>query len=157
MEKTVQVLHVDDEPSLTEVAVDFLEQEHARIEVLSERDVGDALRRLEKNQVDCIVSEYDLPDTDGLEFLEAVREDHPDLPFILFTGKGSEEIASEAISSGVTDYLDKNTDDQLTVLADRITDAVSRHRSERNLRKSNERIRRLYGAVTDAVLVLDEE
>ena len=48
MKTPVQVLHVEDEPSLTELAADFLEREHDRIEVLSETDVGDALRRLEK-------------------------------------------------------------------------------------------------------------
>jgi DNA-binding NtrC family response regulator len=50
-----------------------------------------------------------MPGVDGLEFLASVREEYPDLPFILFTGKGSEEIASEAISRGVTDYLQKET------------------------------------------------
>ncbi len=46
---------------------------------------------------------------DGIEFLEAVREGHRDLPFILYTGKGSEEVASDAISAGVTDYLQKGS------------------------------------------------
>jgi len=49
--------------------------------------------------VDCIVSDYDMPRTNGIEFLEAVRDQHPELPFILYTGKGSEEVAGEAISA----------------------------------------------------------
>jgi len=43
----------------------------------------------------------------GLEFLEVVRADDPNLPFILFTGKGSEAVASDAFSAGATDYLQK--------------------------------------------------
>ena len=47
---------------------------------------------------------------DGLAFFGAVRDINLDLPFILFTGKGSEKIASEAFSAGVTDYLQKSTE-----------------------------------------------
>ena len=65
---------------------------------------------------------------DGLEFLERVREGHLELPFLLFTGRGSEEIAGRAISAGVSDYLQKGTgSDQLTVLANRIENTVEAH------------------------------
>jgi PAS domain S-box-containing protein len=78
-----------------------------------------------------------MPGTNGLELLEAVRNRYPDLPFILFTGKGSEEIASEAISAGVTDYLQKEVGtDQYTLLANRIERAVSERRTESALAES---------------------
>ncbi len=61
-----------------------------------------------------------MPGQDGIEFLESVRAIDEKLPFILFTGKGSEEVASEAISAGVTDYLQKHQGtDQYTMLANR--------------------------------------
>lgn len=50
---------------------------------------------------------YDMPRQTGIEFLETVREEYPGLPFILYTGKGSEEVAADAISAGVFDYLQK--------------------------------------------------
>jgi PAS domain S-box-containing protein len=66
--------------------------------------------------------------------LQAVRADHPDLPFILFTGKGSEEIASEAISAGVTDYLQKGGGfDRYEMLANRIENAVEARRASRRV------------------------
>lgn len=69
-----------------------------------------------------------MPGMNGIEFLESVRAIDEDLPFILFTGKGSEEVASEAISAGVTDYLQKQSGtDQYTILANRITNATSRN------------------------------
>ncbi len=72
-----------------------------------------------------------MPNQNGIEFLHAVRDDYPDLPFILFTGKGSEEVASKAISAGVTDYLQKEAGtDQYTVLANRIRNAVDRARAQ---------------------------
>lgn len=45
-----------------------------------------------------------MPGQTGIEFLEVVRDQYANLPFILFTGQGSDEIASDAISAGVTDY-----------------------------------------------------
>ena len=86
------------------------------------------------------------------------REDHPDLPFILFTGKGSEEVASEAITAGVSDYLNKGSGtDQYVLLANRIENLASRYRTERELQQSTERMRKLYGGITDAIFVLNED
>ena len=129
--REVSVLHVDDEAAFTDLVATFLEREDERLAVVTEQSAADGLAALDGGDIDCIVSDYQMPGTDGIEFLEAVREEHPDLPFILFTGKGSEEVASEAISAGVTDYLQKGGGtDQYTVLANRIQNAVARHRAE---------------------------
>lgn len=126
----IRVLHVDDEPDLTDLAATFLERadERLAIETVTNADIGLAL--LSDNEFDCIISDYDMPERNGIEFLRAVRETHPELPFILYTGKGSEEVASEAISTGVSDYLQKETGtDQYTVLANRIVNLVSQYRA----------------------------
>ncbi|MEA5388736.1 response regulator [Haloarculaceae archaeon H-GB11] len=126
----IHVLHVDDAPSFVEMTREFLQRE-LDVVFYAETSAADALDRLENAPIDCVVSDYQMPDTDGLTFLDAVRDRYPDLPFILFTGKGSEEIASEAISAGVTDYLQKATEtDQYAVLAHRIENAVERTRAE---------------------------
>jgi PAS domain S-box-containing protein len=75
-----------------------------------------------------------MPAQNGLEFLETVREKYLNLPFILYTSWGSEEIASEAISAGVTDYLQKETDTgHYELLAQRITNAVNQYRIQKEL------------------------
>ncbi|WP_136716702.1 PAS domain S-box protein [Halorientalis salina] len=133
----IRVLHVDDEPSLGETAALWLEKTSEHLSVVTETSAPEALDRLAEEPIDCIVSDYDMPGMNGLEFLEAVRESDPDLPFILFTGKGSEEIASEAISAGVTDYLQKEVGtDQYTVLANRIERAVGEQRTADALEES---------------------
>jgi DNA-binding NtrC family response regulator len=103
----IHVLHVDDEPEFAEMAATFLEREDDRFAVETAATASEGLAHLADEGVDCVVSDHDLPDRTGIEFLEAVREQHPDLPFVLYTGKGSEEVASDAISAGVTDYLQK--------------------------------------------------
>jgi DNA-binding NarL/FixJ family response regulator len=143
---SIAVLHVDDDQSVLDLTATFLEREDDRLDVVTANSVADALDALAEQSIDCVVSDYDMPDRNGLAFLDAVREDHPDLPFILFTGKGSEEIASEAISRGVTDYLQKETGtDQYTVLANRIRTAVS----ERRATRASNRLERLHDATRD--------
>ncbi|WP_158056179.1 hybrid sensor histidine kinase/response regulator [Halorussus halophilus] len=127
----VRVLLVDDDPDLADLSATYLERVRDGFDVTVETNPAAALGRLADERVDCVVSDYDMPEMDGLTFLDAVRDDHPTLPFVLFTGKGSEEIASEAISAGVTDYLQKESgSDQYEVLANRVENAVERQRAE---------------------------
>ena len=138
---TIHVLHVDDDPGFLDIASEFLERDTDRISVRTATSAADGLAILADEDVDCIVSDYDMPGTDGIEFLQTVRTDYSDLPFLLYTGKGSEGVASDAISAGVTDYLQKETGtDQYTILANRIENAVDRHRAQRLARESQQRI-----------------
>ncbi|WP_435365241.1 response regulator [Haloarchaeobius sp. DYHT-AS-18] len=149
--RRIHVLCVDDEPDLVELTSTFLEQESDRIVTTAATSVDDALDHLASAPVDCIVSDYQMPGRDGLAFLDAVRAEYGELPFVLFTGKGSEEIASEAISRGVTDYLQKSRGaDQYTVLANRIQNAVRGHRSEK-------RAENYLEASPDAIVIVDAE
>lgn len=134
--EAVCILHVDDDTQITELTKTYLERIDDEFTVTTAASAVEALTRLNENEFDCIISDYDMPNTDGIELLEIVREQHPDLPFILFTGKGSEEIASEAITAGVTEYLQKSGGtDQYTVLANRIKQAVARHRAEKQVER----------------------
>jgi len=141
---TVRVLHVDDDPDLGELVAVSLEREDDRFDVLTATGPDPAMDVLDSEPVDCVVSDYDMPGETGIEFLERVRESYPDLPFILYTGKGSEAVASDAISAGVTDYLQKGVGtDQYTLLANRIDNAVSAARSRNALEERNRRLETL--------------
>ena len=160
---TIDVLHVDDNPEFTDLVATFLREEDERIRVETATSAAQGLSMLADIDVDCVVSDYDMPGTNGIEFLAAVRERHPRLPFILYTGKGSEEVASEAISAGVTDYLQKGTGtDQYAILANRIGNAVAARRSageadrrRRRLEETSARLEVLFEDSPDMVNVHD--
>jgi CheY-like chemotaxis protein len=89
MDRGIRVLHVDDDPDIPRLATEFLERAHDRLTVEAVSDAEAGLERLRAASYDCVVSDYEMPGQDGIEFLESVRERHPDLPFILFTGKAA--------------------------------------------------------------------
>jgi len=127
----IRVLYVDDEPDFAEMAATFLEREDDRFEIETATSASEGLDRLAEDDFQCVVSDYDMPGQNGIEFLEAVRENRPALPFVLHTGKGSEEVASEAISAGVTDYLQKGCGtDRYALLANRIVNAIEHYLAE---------------------------
>ncbi|RQG90752.1 PAS domain-containing response regulator [Natrarchaeobius chitinivorans] len=130
----IQVLLVDDDQQLLNLTETFLERISNQIQVIKETDVNSGVEAVENRELDCVVSDYDMPKSNGLDFLKQIREDYSDLPFILFTGKGSEEIASDAISAGVTDYLQKGGGkDKYTVLANQIENLVGKYRAEQEV------------------------
>ena len=123
----IAVLLVDDEPGLPEAIGGYIERENDDIEVTTAASTLEAVSTLEEASFDCVVSDYQMPAISGLDFLKAVREQDAALPFIVFTAKGSERIASEAIATGVTDYVQKEPDpERFDVLVERIRRAVSR-------------------------------
>jgi PAS domain S-box-containing protein len=130
MSGAIDVLHVDDDPSVLDLTEAYLERELDAVAVTSVTDPETALDRLDEAAFDCVVSDYDMPAMDGLAFFETLRERHRKVPFVLYTGKGSEEIASQALNAGVTGYFQKGGPEQLRRLANRVDQAVEEYRTK---------------------------
>jgi PAS domain S-box-containing protein len=156
--RTIRVLHVDDDSAFLDLASTLLERTDEAFDVTTLEDASTALEALGAERFDCVVSDYDMPGMDGLDLLRAVREMDPDVPFVLFTGRGSEEVASEAISVGVTEYMQKDTKpDQFVVLANRIRNAVERYWAETSLDEVESRYRRMLQTSPSPVVLFDGE
>ncbi|MFB6189753.1 MAG: PAS domain S-box protein [Halapricum sp.] len=153
----IRVLHVDDNAEFADTAAAFLERDDDRFEVETASRVEDGLDRLAAAHFDCVVSDYEMPGQNGIEFLETVREEHGALPFILYTGKGSEEVASEAISAGVTEYLQKERGTgQYKLLANRIRQAVEKQYAKTELAEREKRLALFFEESPMGVVEWDE-
>lgn len=152
----LSLLYVDDEPGLLEIGQLFLESsgDFSVVTVLSAKE---ALAKLAERSFDAIVSDYQMPEMDGIEFLKTVRRSFGDIPFILFTGRGREEIVIMAINHGADFYLQKGGDPkaQFAELAHKIRQAVSRKRAEHALSESEKRLTDLINFLPDATFAID--
>jgi PAS domain S-box-containing protein len=131
-EDEISVLHVDDDPDVLELVERFLERETEAIRVVSIEGAEAGLDRLRNDDdIECVLSDYEMPGIDGLEFLARVRNLRPNVPFILYTGAGDDELAAEAITRGVNDYVRKDVGStHYLKLGVRIRRAVERARAE---------------------------
>ncbi len=143
--RPIRILHVDDEPADLEIARIFLKKEGKdNFEIFGVLSVEEALDKLEMEHFDVIITDYKMPDMNGIQFLEAVRksEKYADTPFIMFTGKGGTEVAVEALNKGADRYISKagNPASQCDDLAQAIQELVKRKMGGEELEKPNFRI-----------------
>ncbi|WP_247729639.1 ATP-binding response regulator [Halovivax limisalsi] len=150
MHETIRILYVDDDPDSGHRTA-TLERADDRFSVESAEGVENARTHLERAAFDCVVSTTRLPDGGDLDLLRAIRRGDDRLPFILVVGRAGEDVASEAIAAGATDYLREGTDGNATErLADRIeTAVVGRRDRDRHLARQNEKIEALHAVATD--------
>jgi len=143
----ISVLYIDDEQGLLDIARSFLERS-GEFRVVTLTSAQEALDTHPILSYDAIISDYQMPGMDGIAFLKAVRERSGDVPFILFTGRGREEIVIEAINNGANFYLQKGGDPkaQFAELAHKIRQAVRMHRTQVSLAEKEQRYHDLQNA-----------
>ncbi|RLM57324.1 response regulator [Halobellus sp. Atlit-31R] len=125
----LSILYVDDDPDLVALVKTYLERDSTdvRCTVTTETSPTAALERIRASdsEFDCVISDYNMPEMNGVEFLEAVREHDPELPLLLFSGEETNDVAAEIVRAGLTDYLRKGMGtDQYTMLIRRVEHAV---------------------------------
>ncbi|NLV26133.1 MAG: PAS domain S-box protein, partial [Methanomicrobiales archaeon] len=148
----VSVLYVDDEEDLLTIGKAFLERSgDFRVDILPSAEQALALPHL--HTYDAIVSDYQMPVMDGIEFLKVFREKLPKIPFILFTGRGREEVVIEALNNGADFYLQKGGDPtaQFAELAHKIKRAVMQRKAEHSLFESERRYREVVETQTEFI------
>ncbi len=129
----IYALVVDDSEMHAELAANQLESRSDYLVTEYVTSAEEALDRLESDSsIGAVVSDYCMPDMDGLELLDEINSEY-DVPFIMFTGQGSEEIAVEALQSGAEDYVTKSSSRSIEKLSNRVENAAIKHRAEEEL------------------------
>lgn len=153
----ISFLYVDDEEELLTIAKLFLERTgEFRVDIA--KSAQEALQSGSLQSYDAIISDYQMPGMNGIEFLKAVRDQDKDIPFILFTGKGREEVVIEAINNGADFYLQKGGDpkSQFAELSHKIKQAVRRKRAERSFQDSQKELGDIIDFLPDPTFVIDK-
>lgn len=143
----MKVLLVDDEEDFLDQTKIFLEKEIDDLFLETSPHVEDALEKLKKEDYDAVISDYQMPGVDGLEFLKFLREDRQSkIPFIIFTGKGREDVAIKALNLGANRYIQKGGDpkSQYSVLADAVNKEVRSYKKEERLKESERTHREIF-------------
>lgn len=153
----VSVLFLDDKPDLLKQAEFYLEKQDDRLNVHTVNSAPEAFDKVKKGAFDVVVSDYQMPEMDGLEFLKKLRENGFDLPFIIFTGKSREEVAMDALNLGANRYIQKkkNPKPQYGVLAEAILDEVQHWQAQESLQKSEEEKRLVLNNTSEVIIHQD--
>ncbi|HOJ97117.1 MAG TPA: response regulator [Methanospirillum sp.] len=148
------ILYVDDERDMLNQGKNLIEKT-GRCKVQTMSSAIQALDLPDILNYDAIVSEYQLPGMDGITFLKEIRKKDSEIPFILFTGRGREEVVIEAINNGANFYVQKGGD-QVSLFADlthKIRQAIEYKRANKLISYLNINQRKLAKAMNLAHVV----
>jgi PAS domain S-box-containing protein len=154
----ISVLYVDDEPALRDLARIYLERSGS-LSVTTIDSAKKALEELKIHSFDAIISDYQMPEMDGIEFLKIIRAQSDGIPFILFTGKGREEVVVDALNSGADSYLQKGGKPvaQFVELEHKIKINVERRRGQLALCESEKKYRQLVENAQESIFIIQDE
>jgi PAS domain S-box-containing protein len=156
IESTIKIILIDDEPSILDLSKQFLEFNNdisADVALSAE----EALGLISTQDYDTIVSDYQMPGKDGIQLLKEIRDAGSKTAFILFTGKGREDVAIEALNAGADYYLQKggNPGAQFAELKNMIMKSVEKQRIELDLKEKEERFKNIFNSANDSIHILD--
>ncbi len=153
----IQVLHVDDDMAQLDIAKQILIDLNSNLAVESVTTVEEAFTKLSANSYDIILSDYEMPQKNGLDFLRELRKQKINIPFILFTGKGREEVAIQALNLGADGYYNKQGSPETVYgeLIHGIETIYERRQIKQALEESERRYSALMEQATVAIFVHD--
>lgn len=156
MNHMTSVLYVDDDQALLELVKLYLEKSKTmKIDVVE--SVAEAQEKIRTTRYDAIISDYQMPETDGITFLKELRREYPMLPFIIFTGKGREDVVIEALNFGADHYIQKGGDPRsmFAELKHHIERAVERKRANESILHLN-RLHAVMSSTNRAIIHIRE-
>ncbi len=155
----MKVLFVDDEKNFRDLVETYSEETEYDIDVTTVGSAKEALQMVEEEDWDAIVSDYKMAPMDGLELLKELRDTGNDIPFILFTGKGREEVAMEALNLGAERYVKKGGDPekQFQFLAQAIEQEVEHYVTKGEKEVQEAYFEQLFENSSEGIVLLDNQ
>lgn len=153
--KSIRILHVDDDLTLLEVSKQIIQNMNSEFNIDFAASVDEAFSKLATDCYDIIISDYDMPLKNGLEFLKEIKQLGWEIPFIVFTGKGREEVAIQALNLGADGYYNKQGSPE-TVYGELVHGILMIHDTwciKQALEESEKRYSALMEQATDAIFV----
>src|ERR1051325_5022318 len=161
MKAQLRVLHLEDNPRDAELIRSMFEDEGLACDFIVAGCREAFAASLASAPFDLILSDFSLPDYDGISALKLAREKQPDVPFILVSGTLGEEQAIDSLRSGATDYVLKQRPARLLPAVRRaLQDAQERaelRRAEEAMRQSEFKYRHLFESLSDAAFLVEEQ
>ena len=158
MTEKIDALYVDDEVDLLNLGKIFLEHlGDFRVTIIAQPT--EAIDLINKQSFDAIISDYQMPVINGIEFLRKIRTSGNSIPFILFTGKGREEVVIQALNEGADFYIQKGGDprSQFIELSHKIRQAVQRRRLEVSVRDHERREADIINFLPDPTFAINTD
>lgn len=152
------ILFIDDEPALRDITRLFL-QKYEGFVVTTASSANEALEYLKHGKFDVIVSDYSMPEMSGIDLLKKLRSENNETPFIIFTGRGREDVAIEALNTGADFYLMKGEDpkSQFAELKNLIEKAVKRRSALDELLQSAHRLATIIHQLPEPTFAINKE
>lgn len=152
----MHILHVDDEPLILELTQIYLERDR-EMKITTCRSAEEALDLVNIEEFDAIISDYEMPGMNGIDLLFDLRSAGMTTPFIIFTGRGREDVVIEALNTGADFYIQKGGEarSQFAELKNAVRRAVEKSRVEQNIRESERRISDIFHHLPDATFAID--
>jgi PAS domain S-box-containing protein len=141
-----RVLHVDDNPDDRALVARELRRDLPDLIITEVGDEAALDRALAEGAYDLVITDYQLYWGDGLKVVERVRHEAPEVPVVMFTGTGNEEVAVEAMKAGVVDYILK-TPRHFERLRATVQQALERGEHSRELARAEARYTELFDTV----------
>ena len=154
----ISLLYVDDEPALLDITKIFLEK-GGEFRVETVESAPEAMQKLQAVSYDAIVSDYEMPEMNGIDLLKEIRSAGNEIPFIIFTGKGREDVVIEALNCGADCYIQKGGEakSQFAELSHKIRQAVEKKRAEEKLISSETLYKTIFEYTSAPTAILSED
>ena len=155
IDKALAILHVDDDTCFLGVSKQILEM-NSKFEVDVASSVEEAIQKMQQKRYNAAISDYEMPNQDGLLFLKLLREQQNDVPFVLFTGKDREDVAIKALNLGSDAYINKSGDPETVYgeLSDALIKSIERKKSKKLLADSEFKYRKLIAGLLQGLLIV---